>query len=112
MAQYERHFTGSFQRLLVYLEHEVLNGSVTVSREGGTEMTCGDVRCAVMVYERYRYLGKNRLTLTVTLFGRDDNILLTAITSGGSQALFFKINTWGEEAFLNKFISQVEAYHP
>ena len=94
MAQYERHFTGSFQRLLVYLEQEVLNGSVTASREGGTDMTCGDVRCAVMVYERYSYLGNNRLSLTVTLFGRDDDILLTAITSGGSQALFFKINTF------------------
>ena len=27
---------------------------------------------------------------------------VTAITSGGSQALFYKINTFGEEAFLKK----------
>lgn len=27
---------------------------------------------------------------------------LSAITSGGSQAVLFKINTWGEEAFLDK----------
>ena len=34
----------------------------------------------------------------------DDNgpIHLSAITSGGSQALFFKVNTFGEEAFLDK----------
>ena len=110
MAQYEKHLTGSYQRLLVYLEHEVLNGSVTASKEGGRSMTCGDVRCTVMVYERYSYWGGNRLSLTVTLFGRDGDILLTAITSGGSQAMFFKINTWGEDAFLDKFIRQVEAY--
>lgn len=29
-------------------------------------------------------------------------IHLSAITSGGSQAMFFKMNTMGEEAFLDK----------
>jgi len=32
----------------------------------------------------------------------NDAIRLSAITSGGSQAMFFKVNTWGEEAFLEK----------
>lgn len=32
----------------------------------------------------------------------DDPIHVSAITAGGSQALFFKVNTWGEEAFLDK----------
>ena len=43
------------------------------------------------------------MSLNVVLFqnGRD-GIHLSAITSGGSQAMFFKINTWGEEAFLDK----------
>ena len=31
-----------------------------------------------------------------------DKLKLSAITSGGSNALFFKVNTWGEEAFLDK----------
>ena len=29
-------------------------------------------------------------------------VLLSAITAGGSQAMFWKINTFGEEAFLDK----------
>ena len=38
-----------------------------------------------------------------TLFQNgDEPIRLSAITAGGSQALFFKVNTWGEEAFLDK----------
>ena len=53
MAQYQQHFTGSFEKLLAYLDQEILHGSVTASKEGGTEMACGDVRCAVRVYERY-----------------------------------------------------------
>ena len=38
-----------------------------------------------------------------TLFQSGDGpVQMSAITAGGSQALFFKINTWGEEAFLDK----------
>ena len=43
------------------------------------------------------------MSLSVTLFQNGDGpINLSAITAGGSQAMFFKINTWGEEAFLDK----------
>ena len=52
----------------------------------------------------------NRLTLTVTLFGRNDALRLLAVTSGGSQAIFFKINTLGEEAFLRRFVEALEKY--
>lgn len=55
------------------------------------------------VFERYSYAGGNRVSMNVTLFqSEDDAIHMSAITSGGSQAMFFKINTWGEEAFLEK----------
>ena len=66
-------------------------------------MQSGSTRCSVRVFERYSALGSNRVSLNVTLFqGADGTIHLSAITSGGSQAVFFKINTFGEEAFLNK----------
>ena len=55
------------------------------------------------VFERYSYMGGNRVSLNVTLFQVGDGpVELSAITSGGSQAMFFKINTLGEEAFLDK----------
>ncbi len=62
----------------------------------------GDVRCSVRVFERYSVLGGNRLSLSVTLFGKDGDVHLSAITAGGSTAMFFKLNTFGEEAFLEK----------
>ena len=40
-------------------------------------------------------------SLAMTLAGDGDELFLSAITSGGSQAMFFKLNTWGEEAFLD-----------
>jgi hypothetical protein len=32
------------------------------------------------------------------------------ITSGGSQAVFFKINTWGEEAFLDTLRAVLDSF--
>ena len=45
-----------------------------------------------------------------SLTGRFDDLRLTAVTAGGSQALLFKINTWGEESFLKKFVNAIEEY--
>lgn len=112
MAQYTQHFTGSFDGLLNYIDHSVLQGSISASREGGSVTEMNGIRCAFRVYERYSFMGSNRLSLSVTLFGRDGDLILTAVASGGSQAMFFKINTWGEEAFLEKFVSQIERYAP
>ena len=38
--------------------------------------------------------------MNVTLYQAGNDIKLCAITSGGSQGVFFKFNTWGEETFL------------
>ncbi|WP_443733913.1 DUF6054 family protein, partial [[Ruminococcus] lactaris] len=53
--------------------------------------------------------GSNRVSLSVTLFQNgDEPIQLSAITAGGSQAVFFKINTLGEESFLEKLIKLLD----
>ena len=101
MAKLERSFSGDFDQVLTRLQTGVLEGSMSASYEDGTDFQMGDVRCAVRVYERYSWSGGNRVSLTVTLVGQGRDLHLSAITSGGSQAMFFKINTWGEEAFLD-----------
>ncbi|NED63299.1 hypothetical protein G3I15_20435, partial [Streptomyces sp. SID10244] len=58
--------------------------------------------------ERYSMAGANRLSLTVTLVGRERDLGLVAITSGGSQAIFWKVNSYGEDAFLSQFIRLVD----
>ena len=103
MAKKEYRLRGDFGALLAAIDHGVMSGSISASYEDGSDFRAGDVRCAVRVYERYSYLGSNRVSLSVTLFqSGSDAIHLSAITSGGSQAMFFKINTFGEEAFLDK----------
>ena len=66
------------------------------------------MRCAVRVYERYSAMGGNRVSMAVTLVGNGQNLFLSAITSGGSQAMLFKINTWGEESFLSTLADVAE----
>ena len=110
MAQYEKRIKGNFDRLLAHIEIGISQGSVSASREGGISYEADGVRCATRVYERFSYLGGNRLSLTVTVFGAGEDLYVSAITSGGSQAVFIKINTFGEEAFMRKFVEVVEKF--
>ncbi|MCL2286793.1 MAG: DUF6054 family protein [Firmicutes bacterium] len=106
----ERTLKGDFNSLIYALDHGILSGSISATFQGGSYFTMGDVRCAVRVYERYSIIGSNRLAANITLLGEGDNLLLSIITSGGSQAVFFKINTFGEEAFANKIAKIVDRW--
>lgn len=108
MAKYEKHLTGNFDEVLNAVTDGVLNGSMSASYEDGSDWTNGTVRCAVRVFERYSYMGGNRVSMNVTLVGNGRDLFLSAITSGGSQAVFFKLNTLGEENFLEKLVEIVE----
>lgn len=103
MAKLEQIINGNFQQILQTIEDGIMNGSVSASLEDSSDFFSGDARCSVRVFERYSYSGGNRVSMSVTLFQNgNEPVHLSAITSGGSQAMFFKINTFGEEAFLDK----------
>ena len=102
MAKLEYRLRGSFDQALNVIHDGVLSGSASATYEDGSDITVDGVRCAVRVYERYSIMGSNRVSLNVTLMGRDGELYLSAITSGGSQATFFKLNPIGEEAYLGK----------
>ena len=110
VAKYEKHLTGNFDELLELVTDGVLNGSMSASYEDGSDWTNGTVRCAVRVFERYSYMGGNRVSMNVTLVGNDRDLFFSAITSGSSSAVFFKLNTLGEESFLEKLVPIVENY--
>lgn len=102
MAKFEKTISGDFNEILQRIENGIVNGSVSANLEDSSDFYLGNIRCSVRVFERYSVVGGNRVSLNVTLFGNGDIIHISAITSGGSQAVFFKINTFGEEAFLDK----------
>ena len=103
MAKLEKTINDDFEQVLKKIEDGILNGSMSASLEDFSDFQSGDARCSVRVFERYSYVGGNRVSMNVTLFQNgNDEIRLSAITAGGSQAVLFKVNTWGEEAFLDK----------
>ncbi len=103
MAKLEQTVNADFNQLLEKIENGIVKGSMSASLEDSTDFCDGNARCSVRVFERYSYAGNNRVSLSVTLFQNAGGpVHITAITSGGSQAMFFKINTLGEEAFLDK----------
>lgn len=103
MAKFETQVTGDFNTIVKKIENGIINGSLTASLEEASDFYSGDARCSVRVFERYSYSGSNRVSLSVTFFqNNDEAIFVSAITSGGSQGVLFKFNTFGEEAFLDK----------
>ena len=110
MAKLERTLSGDFYNVLHEIHDGILGGSISASFEDESDLSVPGAKVVTRVYERYSYMGGNRVSLSVTLVGTDGKIHLSAITSGGSQAMFFKINTFGEEAFLDKLREIVDKY--
>ena len=108
MAIYTRYIDGNFNETLEKIHNGILDSSLSASYEDGSDWEKGDVKCAVRVYERYSTFGGNRVSLNVTLVGTDGELFLTGITSGGSQAVFFKINTLGQDAILDCLVELFE----
>ena len=102
MAKLERTLQGSFEEVLSRIDRAVMNGSLTATLEEVSDFRDGNSRCSVRVYERYSWMGSYRVSMSVTVFqGESGLIRVSAATSGGSQAVFFKLNTFGEDAFLD-----------
>lgn len=109
MAKFEKHFNGNFDLVLKGIEEAGLV-SISSSLEDLSDYHSNNFQVAVRVFERYSYFGNNRLSLTATLVGENEKLFLSVITSGGSQAVYFKINTFGEGSFLNKFLGDLRKF--
>ena len=110
MAKMERVLRGDFDRILQKIEEAILDPSISASLEDASDFAESGARCSVRVFERYSYTGGNRVSLNVTLFEYAGVIYLSGIASGGSQAMFWKLNTFGEEAFLDKLREAVSEF--
>ena len=110
MAKYEAYLTGDFNSILQEIETEILEGSISATLEDGSDYQMGRVYCAVRVFERYSMFGGNRVSLSVTLLGDGPRLFISAIAAAGSQATFFKVNTLGEESFLDQIVPIIQRY--
>ena len=109
MAKYECELRGDFDTILSEL-YEAATDSVTADLEEESFFSGDGFRCAVQVYERYSNIGGNRVSLNITLVEHDGRLHCSAISAGGSEAVFFKLNTFGEKAFLKTIKGVLEKY--
>ena len=68
MAKLEQTVSGDFYELLRKIENGIQNSSMSASLEEFSDFESGTARCSVRVFERYSYVGDNRVSLNVTLF--------------------------------------------
>ncbi|RNL78880.1 DUF6054 family protein [Nocardioides marmorisolisilvae] len=102
MSHYECELSGDAEALIAHLDAAIIAGSVSANIEDGADRRIGDARMVVRVYERYSAMGGNRVSLSIAVLAVGQQLAVSAITSGGSQAVFWKLNTFGEEAFMEK----------
>ena len=109
MAKYEKTFKGEFSPFLAAVEASIVDQSASAEIVDSTDVMVGDTRVAVRVWERYSFFGSSRVSLNLTVAGCDGWVYASAIGSGGSQALLFKVNTVSEENFLATAVTAIEA---
>ena len=105
MAKIEAELYGNFDIILMDLHNTVMRGSTSASLEESSDIVAGSTRCAIRAYERYSFLGNGRVSMNFTLFQTDGRIFVSAMSTGGSQAVFFKINS-----FLDTIRPTVDSY--
>lgn len=105
MAKFEKTFKGDFERTLEAIEKAVLEGLIGDPKViDKKEMTFGNVKTCLVIYDSYFFRCSNRVTLTVFVTDENGNITVYAVGSGGGQSIYNEFS-WGAE---KKFVSVVE----
>jgi hypothetical protein len=112
MAHYEQQLSGDVDALVAHLDRAIPAGSITAQLEDTADHRIGDARMVVRVYERYSAVGGNRVSLCISVLAVGTEMAVSATTAGGSRAMFWKLNTFGESAFLERAVDALSSYSP
>ena len=115
MATTTRTVVGQLSEVVPFLEAGVLGRSRSASAEAAVDLGTSAGGIAVRGYERFSMMGNSRVGMSVTAIQDGPYVHIAGVSLGGSQAMFFKVNTLGEENFLGTLdaaIDQWIAQHP
>ena len=110
MAIFRHKTSGDLDGFVAHLDQQVLGGSVSASREASYDESLGDARMVVRVYERFSGFSGSRVSLNVSVLEAGGELAICAVTSGGSRAMFFKMDTVGEGSFMTKAQAAITSY--
>ena len=110
MAVYTTELSGDFLKIAYHIDQMIQQQSMSISVENQYRDSVAGKRIIFTVYERYSWTGQNRASLSVLITETDTGAKIVGVGSGGSSALSFKINTIGEEAFLDTLRAAAESW--
>lgn len=110
MAHHEQTLTGDADELARHVERAVSTGSATAKLESSSDLAIGDARMLSRTWERYSATGGNRVSLHLGVLAVGDRLAVSVTSAGGSQAVFLKLNTFGEEAFLRLAVDAIGTF--
>lgn len=109
MARYTCELTGDAYALLAHLDQEIRR-SVSASLEEQVEHRLGDARMLVRTYERFSGFSGSRVSLTFAVLAVGQQLSVSAVSSGGSRALFFKMDRVGEGSFIARATAALQSF--
>jgi len=104
MAKYETRVTGNFDEIADCLHQDVMGSAMSINLIDQSCFEAGTVRIVTRVYDKYYMRNSSRASLTVTLVGSGNDVMVSAIGAGGGQGALFSFS-WGAE---ENFVSAVE----
>lgn len=108
MAKVERFVKGDLDELREYVISGLSRLYVTFGVEDEFLGESNGHRYWLMAGEKYSAIGGNRMSINVTVIEEDDNNHVMATSTGASQGVFIKINTWSESELLKDFANILE----
>ena len=110
MAEFQKKVKGSSKAFVDYLIAHQKSLGVAVSVDNSYAYQVNDVDIDIMMFEKYSFTGGNRIAMSVTCIGYSEEFDVLALVAGASNALFAKVNLYGEDAFLQKFVECVNDF--
>lgn len=85
-------------------------GSVSCTLCEKAERNFGDTKIVMLVFEKYYWRAGNRASLSVLVSGKNENVIVDAVSSGGGQGIFFSFSWGAEESFLESLRDILNEY--
>lgn len=113
MGLYQETFHATEQQFLKFvksLPDLVKSYSTSATHEETRLVKSDETYVQIDMFERYSMFSDSRVALGVTTIYKNGKIDITAMSAGGSRAIFFKMDTVGENNFLDGFKNVVKDY--
>lgn len=91
---------GSVEDIADRLSLSIQNSAMSCKLVTSVRRQMGEVALHMLVFDKYYLRNSSRTSLTVTVFGMDDQVVIDVVGSGGSQGAVFNFSWGAEENFV------------